>query len=197
MDLYTASFGKLQKQKQDMISNISRERQKLKDEKNALIRKGLGKAQTNINFNMVYKALDNFGASNSQVNSYRGAQYSPPNNMTVISSNPETSSVHATNSTMDAGITRQSRQHRFNGSVQNSNNVGQSMSYHADRASAHTAHYNTASATTTDQFSAFTYEQGHPNMASIPQVPPENSQDISQNILDADELGDSTYSTFA
>jgi hypothetical protein len=46
MDLYTASFGKLQKQKQDLISKISRERQKLRDERNALIRKGMGKAQT-------------------------------------------------------------------------------------------------------------------------------------------------------
>lgn len=49
MDLYTASFGKLQKQKQDMISKISRERQRLRDERNALIRKGIGKAQTSIN----------------------------------------------------------------------------------------------------------------------------------------------------
>lgn len=49
MDLYTASFGKLQKQKQDMISKISRERQRLRDERNALIRKGLGKSQTSAN----------------------------------------------------------------------------------------------------------------------------------------------------
>lgn len=49
MDLYTASFGKLQKQKQDMISKISRERQRLRDERNSLIRKGLGKSQTSAN----------------------------------------------------------------------------------------------------------------------------------------------------
>lgn len=49
LDLYTASFGKLQKQKQDMISKISRERQKLRDERNALIRKGIGKSQSSIN----------------------------------------------------------------------------------------------------------------------------------------------------
>lgn len=45
MDLYTSSFGKLAKQKQEQIANISRERQKLKDERNALIRKGLAKHQ--------------------------------------------------------------------------------------------------------------------------------------------------------
>jgi hypothetical protein len=42
--LYTPGFGKLQKQKGDLIAKISRERQKLLDERNALIRKGLGKA---------------------------------------------------------------------------------------------------------------------------------------------------------
>lgn len=57
MDLYTAQFGKLQKQKSDMISNISRERQKLKDERNALIRKGMGKNQKNINYSLIYEQL--------------------------------------------------------------------------------------------------------------------------------------------
>lgn len=59
MDMYTASFGKLQKQKQDLITNISRERQKNKDERNALIRKGLGKSQKNQNFNIMYEQLKN------------------------------------------------------------------------------------------------------------------------------------------
>ena len=58
MDLYTASFGKLQKQKQDMISKISRERQRLRDERNALIRKGIGKAQTSVN---IVGAVNLFG----------------------------------------------------------------------------------------------------------------------------------------
>jgi len=45
-DLYTTSFGKLAKQKQEQIANMSRERQKLKDERNALVRKGFAKHQT-------------------------------------------------------------------------------------------------------------------------------------------------------
>jgi hypothetical protein len=51
MDLYTASFGKLQKQKQEEFSKLSRDRKKLISERNALIRKGLGKNQSNRNFN--------------------------------------------------------------------------------------------------------------------------------------------------
>ena len=57
-DLYTVSFGKLAKQKQEQISSMSRERQKLRDEKNALIRKGLGKEQSSISFTKIYNTLN-------------------------------------------------------------------------------------------------------------------------------------------
>lgn len=46
MDLYTSQFGKLQKQKEGLISQIGRERQKVLDEKNNAIRRGFGKQQT-------------------------------------------------------------------------------------------------------------------------------------------------------
>lgn len=46
LDLYTSKFGKLQKQKEMAISQIARERQKLLDNTNNAIRKGLGKSQT-------------------------------------------------------------------------------------------------------------------------------------------------------
>jgi len=46
MDLYTSSFGKLQKQKEMSISQAARERQRLLDDKNNAIRRGLGKRQT-------------------------------------------------------------------------------------------------------------------------------------------------------
>ena len=57
MDLYTASFGKLQKQKQEEISKISRERKKLTSERNALIRKGMGKNQSARNFANEYNMM--------------------------------------------------------------------------------------------------------------------------------------------
>lgn len=67
MDLYTVSFGKLAKQKEDQISNISRERQKLRDERNSLIRKNLSKNQNKLNFNSIYtrikKDFSNMGSS--------------------------------------------------------------------------------------------------------------------------------------
>lgn len=48
MDLYTSKFGKLQKQKEMAISQVARERQKIIDQNNAAIRRGLGKFQANI-----------------------------------------------------------------------------------------------------------------------------------------------------
>ena len=91
MDLYTASFGKLQKQKQDMISGISRERQRFKDEKNALIRKGLGKNQKNINYNLIYEQIksqlnmsNGIGGSRFSSNVITGQASYSQNNYTTV-----------------------------------------------------------------------------------------------------------------
>lgn len=46
MNVYSPSFGKLDKQKKDLISKISRERQKLLDERNKNKRNSLGKMQS-------------------------------------------------------------------------------------------------------------------------------------------------------
>ena len=50
MDLYTSSFGKLQKQKEGNIAQMTRERQKLVDQRNNAIRRGIGKTLSNKNF---------------------------------------------------------------------------------------------------------------------------------------------------
>ena len=71
LDLYTASFGKLQKQRLDNISKIGRNQQKLEDERNALIRKGFGKNQTDINLQSIYNTLQ------QQIINATNIQYSP------------------------------------------------------------------------------------------------------------------------
>jgi hypothetical protein len=78
MDLYTSNFGKLQKQKQDAISKLSRERQKLKDERNALIRKGLVKSLASTNYLKEYERLNNSiqsNLSNNDIFSSAGNEY--------------------------------------------------------------------------------------------------------------------------
>lgn len=67
MDLYTVSFGKLQKQKEDAISSIGRERQKLTDERNALIRKGMAKNQTNVNYQLLYNRIKDISSSDGNL----------------------------------------------------------------------------------------------------------------------------------
>lgn len=47
MDLYTSRFGKLNKQKENLIGQIAREKQKLIEQKNYLIRRGFGKSFSN------------------------------------------------------------------------------------------------------------------------------------------------------
>ena len=59
LELYTSSFGKLQKQKADEISKASRERQKLKDERNSLIRKNMGKNQRSENYHKMIEDMNN------------------------------------------------------------------------------------------------------------------------------------------
>jgi hypothetical protein len=81
MDLYTANFGKLQKQKQEAISKLSRERQKLKDERNALIRKGLGKAQASVNYLKEYEKLQK---STDATLSGKGSLFTGPSNATNV-----------------------------------------------------------------------------------------------------------------
>jgi hypothetical protein len=50
MDLYTSRFGRLQKQKEDAIAQIVRERQKIIDTNNEMIRKGYIKSASSPNF---------------------------------------------------------------------------------------------------------------------------------------------------
>ena len=61
LDLYTSQFGKLQKQKEIAISQISRERQKIIDQNNNLERRGIGKGGANMN--LMGTLLENGGQS--------------------------------------------------------------------------------------------------------------------------------------
>jgi hypothetical protein len=58
LDSYTAQWGKLNRQKEIQISQISRERQKLRDTKNQFIRRGIGKGQTSINYGEMIGSIE-------------------------------------------------------------------------------------------------------------------------------------------
>lgn len=57
MDLYTQKFGKLQKQLENQINQIGRERQKLNDLTNRLTRQGIGKMSSRMSFTAAYETF--------------------------------------------------------------------------------------------------------------------------------------------
>lgn len=73
MDLYTSRFGRLQKQKEGAIAQITRERQKIIDNNNQMIRKGLIKSATSSNINAKAIAM-----GNNLINDFSQLDKEPP-----------------------------------------------------------------------------------------------------------------------
>jgi hypothetical protein len=93
LDLYTSKFGKLQKQKEMAIGQISRERQRLLDEKNNALRRGLGKKQSSLDLvNTVMQAggdqiLQIAGEVAKQITTNAGLSKNPDPMISIYDSN--------------------------------------------------------------------------------------------------------------
>ena len=170
MDLYTASFGKMQKQKLDNLSNISRNRQKQRDEKNALIRKGIGKNQTNINYQQLYKNMENsmrFDDQNSDL--MTGGLASQAIDTAIISVIPQTfNSFDVADGTSLSGGTRSTRKSLSQqASMMSSDMLGQGMDFlTSNDVSFANKFYNTASSNVSEDKAPASYED-HPNMSVV------------------------------
>jgi len=156
MDLYTSSFGKLQKQKQDMISKISRERQKLRDERNALVRKGIGKAQTNVNTIGEINLYGNDGVKPSQT-------YSSQNIVASVLQYESSSYVPA----IQSSETYPSKDNVHSASMKTDNEITDMMNTFDDEIQRNVAEYNAGSASMSDMYLPYSNEPYHPNMANI------------------------------
>jgi len=179
MDLYTSSFGKLQKQKQDQISKISRERQRLRDERNALIRKGLGKAATSFNYGTMYDTLRSVNPENVQ-------QFANPMGNVVASVKKFTEKRISTqmggaNASPDklfgAGepswTPHDTTDYMVQGSLQDNSQIGRLAQNFLTEDSLAREYYNTASSAIcgggpNDLFVPASKDAYHPNMASKP-----------------------------
>jgi hypothetical protein len=168
MDLYTSSFGKLQKQKQDMIANISRERQKLKDERNAMIRKGMAKNQTNVNYSLIYNSIKNIKPDGSQ-----NIPLSSPG-MTQLVSSVETNSYNF----MQSGVS----QYEQSASLQSTANIAQTADNMPNSIATVNKYYNTASASVGQIFSPYSNEL-HNNMPYVPF----NNREYTQTLYDQEQ----------
>jgi hypothetical protein len=152
MDLYTVSFGKLQKQKENIISNVSRERQKIRDENNALIRMGLAKNQSNVSYQLIYNNIKNsINSSNLNYNSING----PSITHTVASVDIDSEFLGSNN--------------KFNqsASVQSLDQLNETADLMPNSISAYSKYYNSAASSLSEQNLPFSREP-HNNMPWTP-----------------------------
>jgi hypothetical protein len=84
MDLYTPSFGKLQKQLQDDIAKASRNKQKQIDESNGLLRKNMGKNAVDMSYQSLIKEIRNTNRSIGANSGGSSSSSSPPPSRIVV-----------------------------------------------------------------------------------------------------------------
>ena len=150
MDLYTASFGKLQKQKQEEFSKMSRERKKLISERNALIRKGMGKNQSARNFN---RELDMLKAG--VIPGLNELGLGMANALTRISMSSDRQNRNTHSSFAAGGGNLQITEYNTVGSLQSEKMLGTTAQLFKDQFQLANNLYRSASAELTDIFSPY------------------------------------------
>jgi hypothetical protein len=197
MDLYTASFGKMQKQKLDNLSNVSRNRQKQRDEQNMLIRKGIGKSQTNINYSQIYKKIENsMRFENGNTALVTGGAAASPADTALIS--PVTARGNGWAVTDGNSITNGSAvaniQHRhIEASYMSSMAIPEAMDLlgHNSQQLAY-QFYNTAASSLSEEKSPASFEE-HPNMSQVAL----NKMDVIDQSNKVDGFDTSTFSSWS
>lgn len=195
MDLYTASFGKMQKQKLDNMSNISRNRQKQRDEQNALIRKGIGKSQTNIRYNQVYKKIEDsmrFGDSNTGL--ITGGIVASPADATFLSPVVVKGHGYVINdgNSLSAGSNSTIKNRHVEASYMSSMNIPEAMDLlgHNSQQVAY-QFYNTASASLAEEKTPVSFEE-HPNMSQVAS----NKSEVIDQLNKVDGFDGSSFSSW-
>jgi hypothetical protein len=167
MDLYTSKFGKLDKQKEIELGKAVRERQKIVDEQNALIRKGLGKNQSSLNFEDIfdqYEGLVSLGNSSDEFTPLERKQ--TVSDLIVLSAKSSTNTRIAGSGTE----THNKTEYGYDGSVQNVEMLKNSMSLFPTEQDAINAYQNTAAEKITDKYAPVSKDPAHPNMPTVPDM---------------------------
>jgi len=160
MDLYTSRFGRLQKQKEDAIAQIVRERQKIIDNNNKMIRRGLIKAATTSNLGGSIKAAGSQITGMAQV--LGGLETSrKPLDSIVVSVSTFDKSYESIESEDEINVSKKFTQ----ASVQSQDQVLETMSNIDDANTARVAYSNSAGGRITDGTSPYS-NVSHPNMPS-------------------------------
>ena len=149
MDLFTKSFGKLDKQKADHIAKMSRNQQKLIDERNALERKNMGKFSTSDTVVEINKRMRQEARERGSTAHQKSKKNTAPHQLVVsVQESGAMSSAMLNNEDLAEG--------RQNVAV---NAENQSKQY-----------YNTVACSTEDMQVPASMEPHHPNMSSRPVV---------------------------
>lgn len=195
LDLYTASFGKLQKQRLDNISKIGRNQQKLEDERNALIRKGFGKNQTDINLQSIYNTLQ------QQIINATNIQYSPMQKSPGYNTNYNIMSVIPTIQEFTTGLAGGGFSKMANniaGSLASKDDIDEAGDVMGDDDEQMMDQFgNTAISKTTDNQRPVSLEPGNGYMASADVQNVDNIREIMNNVdgfNDRYNLSDSSWS---
>lgn len=167
LDLYTANFGKLQKQKQELLSKMSRERQKLRDERNALIRKGIGKNQNTINYGEQYKRLSQGMVQNAVQGAMQTIGKGISSALTTIGMTARQYDQRRWSSDSSVGD-HTTTHHSVEGSLQANGDIGNVMQNYIGEQGLANSYMNSASASFTDLYMPASMEESHPNMAAQP-----------------------------
>lgn len=181
-DLYTASFGKLHKQKEQQIARVSREKEKLRDEKNGLLRKGLGKGTHNINYLNIQNDLT------------AGLDESMPKldgeSMTNIVASVQANRQKRKDTNGNTVIVKET-----NVAVTNTTNeaIGSVAENFGSTQQAQSAMYNSAGGDMSQTFTPVSLNIYHPNMPSKHDPFQEARQSLYPSIVDINDNNDLTF----
>ena len=209
MDLYTSRFGKLDNQRKGEIDRMSRERQKIRDNQNKLIRKGLDKGATRGDFSFSNN-LNQMVEIASETTSFMNAlndESRPPNDIIVASVNANT---HSSSQATDGGNSSGAGSNvamNFNASAQGATatsaaesatnsrpNAGFSTSYmninkfktntsvYNSEEEFNTAYYNSAGGSVSENLVPMSEDAYHPNMPNKGRRKTNTSLYLSDNV---------------
>ena len=164
LDLYTVSFGKLQKQKEQEIAKSSRERKKLSDERNALIRKGIGKGQSDENYNKIYQALDDKMKSLEAVIDMNMAAKLVPSTDLVGTVKSETVQRFLPGAELTNETKVKSKAQGVDTAMQNKNSLASAGEKFPSLAAAQKSFYNSAGGDLGSMFTPASMDPSHENM---------------------------------
>jgi hypothetical protein len=167
---YTPSFGRLEKKRQELIAKIVRNQQKLKDEKNALIRKNIGKNQNGLDYNKIYKDMMNISKSTSQT-AYSPIEAGKPvgnNALEIVSIQPQmqdTTIVRSNGTRQDVPNSLRSSSSAMSTSYENYAETASTMS--DNPISLFRSHYFSAIEDKSSMSVAISMDPSHPAMPSV------------------------------